>query len=86
MCLSTFEESIKLKYIFSPLAGNKTIIAAMAHSPFNAGGQGRRREDKSGIDVAGGRQALHISYSYSEREIITSNFVVIAFLDNCFNL
>lgn len=28
-----------MKYIFSPLAGNESIPAAMAHSPFNAGGR-----------------------------------------------
>lgn len=36
------------------------------------------------MDVAGGSQALHTSYSYSEREIILI-FVVIAFLHNCCN-
>lgn len=40
MRLSTFEETIKLKYIFSPLAGNKSITAVMARSPMNAGGRG----------------------------------------------
>lgn len=89
MCLSTFEETIKLKYIFSPLAGNNSTAAVMAYSSFKAGGReelgGKMRDNKSETDVMGGKRRegkLYILVSYFEWEMILI-CVVIVLLDNC---